>query len=95
MPKSRSGPVKRKRGSIVGMLLNPIGEIAPRKGAGKWLDPVRVIGNEYGGPTGDWIDPVYYLDEGPHGLGKRKKGGKVSRKRGSKIMQGYKAGGKV
>ena len=28
-------------------------------------------------------------------IGKKRKGGSVSRKRGGKIMQGYKAGGKV
>ena len=49
------------------------------------------MANELGIPLAEALEALKAMQED---IGE-KRGGKVSRKRGKKIMQGYKAGGKV
>ena len=57
----------------------------------KWLKEEEALGNMPEVTKKDWENLKKIMDD----LTKKRRGGKVSRKRGSKIMQGYKAGGKV
>ena len=50
------------------------------------------MANELGIPLAEALEAMRVQQEDAK---RKKRGGKVSRKRGKKIMQGYKAGGKV
>lgn len=45
-------------GKTMGNLINPTRIIAPKSGAGEWLDPAAAIGKRVGGQAGAWIDPA-------------------------------------
>lgn len=51
-------------GGVVGTILNPIGAVAPKSGAGQWLDPAGAIGKMMPSGMRDFADPAGGIREG-------------------------------